>query len=180
MSHSMLCKLPPYVFGTDAQGAGEGDLGGFGVVGRYISEEDQHVFMSCGELPGRIVKRLGDYDGARKYDDLTPTVPVTMLPEHLFEQSKWKVLMHGRWLYGDHVTIGESRAVVKLIRRLSHFPQLHGSLITSVQDNAPTAHAMKKGRSASFGLLRVLRQKAATCILCGFQLFLPWARRAET
>jgi hypothetical protein len=86
--------------------------------------------------------------------------------------------MLGRWQFGDHVTLGESRAVVKLLKRLSIFPSLYRCIITSLQDNVPTAAAMKKGRSASFALLRVSRQKAAISIICDFQLILQCVQSA--
>jgi hypothetical protein len=84
--------------------------------------------------------------------------------------------MRGRWNYGDHITIGECRAVIKLLHRISNFSNLHNSLIISLQDNMATGFAMRKGRSPSFPLLRVLRKKAAVCLACGFKLFLPWCQ----
>ena len=105
-------------------------------------------------------------------------MPITLLPEHLLDIDNWEVLMYGRWRYGDHVTLGESRAVVKLFKLLSMYPQLHRCVIAPLQDNAPTAAAMKKGRSASFALLRVLRQKAAASLVCAFQLLLLWVQSA--
>ena len=171
-------RFPPYIFATDAQGEGEGDYGGYGVTARYVDSFDWSCVLNSGELPGYTVRRLGDHGGAKWQDNLAPTVPVTLLPEHLLDLDKWKVLTHGRWRYGDHVTLGESRAVVKLLKLLSIFPQMHRCVIASLQDNAPTAAAMKKGRSASFALLRVLRQKAATSLICSFQLLLPWVQSA--
>ena len=128
-------------------------------------------------MQGHTVRRLGDFRGTKWQDDLEPTVPVTLLPDRLFHKDRWGVLMHGRWLYGDHVT-QESRAVVKLLKRLSMFPALHRTDIATLQDNSPTACAMKKGRSASFALLRVLRQKAATSLICNFYVILPWVQSA--
>ena len=169
--------FPPYIVARDAPGQGEG------IMGAMESPEDTSSFdwecvLKCGEMPGYTVRRPGDHKGTKWQDDLAPTVPVTMLPHHLLRSDDWEVLLHGRWLLGDHVTLGESRAVVTLLKRLAMFPKLHRCVIASLQDNAPTACSMKKGCSASFALLRVLRQKAATSLVCSFQLLLPWVQSA--
>ena len=69
--------------------------------------------------------------------------------------------------FGGHITIGESRAVVRLLR-IAPWPQLHGHVLASLQDNWPTACPMTKG-SPTLTLQRVLRQKAAE-----LRVFLPW------
>ena len=108
-----------------------------------------------------------------------PTVPFTLLPEQLFRADRLTPVEHGRWLYGDHITIGESRTVLKMLRRVGAWPGLHGRAVFSLQDNMPTASSMTKGRSPSFSLNRILRMKAATCLAARLRAFLPWVESAR-
>ena len=93
------------MFATDAQGSGEGDCGGYGIVGRKIDETDFNVIVEAAELPGRNVRRLGDFSGTKHPDNLEATVPISMLPDRIFDESHWKVISHGRWKHDDHITI---------------------------------------------------------------------------
>jgi hypothetical protein len=168
----------PFLFASDAQGAGEGDNGGYGIVGRLIDDKDFQDIMQWGETPGYTVRRLSDFEGSKTPYNLHATVPISMLPDRMFSPCNWKLVGHGRWKLNDHITIGESRAVVKLLKRLSTFTYFHRSLVISLQDNLPTAGSMAKGRSSAYGLLRVLRQKAGTCLAAGMRTFLPWCQSA--
>ena len=143
-------------------------------MGSIATRDEINGILRLGELPGLSVRRAGQFEGLRNADSLRPTVPITRIDHTLFQQERWKTLMKGRWAHGDHITLGECRAVLKLLRHLATFPETHNSLIISFQDNMATACSMKKGRSPSFPILRVLRQKAATALACGFKLFLPW------
>ena len=119
--------------------------------------------------------RLDTVGGARHPEKmLKPTVPFSMLPQQLFDEPRWKEVERGRWKHGDHITIGESRTVVRLLRRVGAWPQLHGQTFITLQDNRPTACSMAKGRSPSYQLNRVLRQKAAVCLAAQLRVFLPW------
>ena len=174
METDLNTKIPMILFGTDAQGAGEGDHGGYGVVGTVINNIELRSLLSQGELPGRTIRRLGELDGVKNPADLRPTVPITRVEKSVFDPKRWSVLMQGRWDRDEHITLGECRAVIKLLHNTSNHVDMHDCLIISLQDNMTTACAMRKGRSPSFGLLRLLRKKAAICLACGFKLFLPW------
>ena len=147
----MICdmglKRTPFLFATDAQGSGEGDNGGYGIAGRTISNKDFQDIMQFGESPGLTVRRLSDFEGSKTPTNLNATVPISLLPDRIFHPQYWKVLGHGRWQFNDHITIGESRAVLKLLKRLSMFRYFHRSFVISLQDNLPTAGSMAKGRS---------------------------------
>ncbi len=180
----MVCDLGspilPILFGTDAMGANEIDQGGHGIVATKLEQAEKRVLLKLGELPGRSIARLDGCQGTRYPDrPLKPTVPFTRLPDDFFVADRWKAVQWGRWRYGDHITIGESRTVVKLLERLAAWPGVHGSAIFSIQDNQPSACAMAKGRSPSFALNRVLRQRAALCLSSSLKLFLPWAESAK-
>ena len=49
MKHQLDCHLSNLVFATDAQGMGEGDLGGYGIVGSVVSRHDLVHILKRGE-----------------------------------------------------------------------------------------------------------------------------------
>ena len=180
----MVCDLGspilPILFGTDAMGDNDIDYGGYGIVATSLEQHEKRILLKLGELPGRSIARLDGCQGTRFPDrPLRPTVPFTRLPDDFFVADRWKAVQWGRWQYGDHITIGESRTVVKLLERLAAWPGVHGCAVFSIQDNQPTACAMAKGRSPSFALNRVLRQRAALCLSSGLKLYLPCAESAK-
>lgn len=167
-------------FGTDAMGASELDHGGYGIVGTELEPHEVDSLLRVGESPGFAIARL-DSVGGSKYPTrpLEPTIPFTLLPHSLFDDSRWLPVEAGRWRCGDHITLGESRTVLKLVQRLGGWPALHGYSFFSLQDNRPTAGAMAKGRSASFALNRILRMKAGNIVAANLRLFLPWVESAR-
>ncbi len=164
----------PWLFGTDAMGENEQDWGGYGIVATELVDGETETLLQQGETIGRAIARLDGGGAKYPHKALRPTVPFTMLPESMFDSSRWLPVERGRWRYGDHITIGESRTVLKLLRRLGAWPSLHGRVVFSLQDNMPTSCAMAKGRSPSYSLNRILRMKAAICISGRFRSFLPW------
>jgi len=169
-----------WLFSTDAMGANITDHGGYGIAVTEVSEFEVECLLKQGETLGRSIARLDGQHGAKyPHRALVPTVPFTLLPEQLFRADRWTPVEHGRWLYGDHITIGESRTVLKMLRRVGAWPGLHGRAVFSLQDNMPTASSMTKGRSPSFSLNRILRMKAATCLAARLRAFLPWVESAR-
>ena len=53
-------------------------------------------------------------------------------------------------------------------------PKCHDHAVFTLQDNRPTACSMTKGRSPSFALNRILRQRTAVCLAARLRHFLPW------
>ena len=161
-------------------GSNDFDAGGWGMTVTQISIQEEKEIFQHGEAPGLTVARLGEVGGSKWPDrPLQPTVPFTLLPPKLFDTHRWLDLGRGRWKTADHITLGESRTVVKLLRRIASWPQLRDSWVISLQDNKPTACSMAKGRSPSFALNRILRQKSAVCIASGLRLFLPWVESCK-
>ena len=175
MSCHVGSKWGPWLFATDAMGQNDVDFGGCGIVATPLEEGEVTALLCQGEAPGLTVARLDSTGGAKHPEKmLKPTVPFTMLPAKLFDEERWTEVERGRWKHGDHITIGESRTVVRLLRRIGAWPQLHGRTFFTLQDNRPTACSMSKGRSPSYQLNRVLRQKAAVCLAAQLRVFLPW------
>ena len=168
-----------WLFATDAMGQNDLDFGGYGIAMTEVDSMEIKALLRQGEVAGKTIARLDGSQGT-KYPGraLVPTVPFSLLPTEFFEKERWRPVSRGRWKYGDHITIGESR-VLKLMQRLASWPGLHGKSYFSLQDNYPTACAMAKGRSPAFAFNRVLRQKAGVCIAARLRLFLPWTESAK-
>ena len=164
------------VWASDAQGAGEGDLGGFGVVCTKVSESELRALRESGETLGRSVARLdGTLSGVKNpYKPLVPTVPYTLLPESLFDLDRWCEVEAGRWSFQDHITLGELRGVLKIVERLAANVGAHEKVHFSLQDNQVCAATMSKGRSASWPIMFLLRKKASLCLASALRLILPW------
>ena len=172
--------LLQWCFATDAMGMNEVDWGGYGIVGTRIDAQEAMALLKHGEAPGRSIARLdGLQEPKYKGKAMIPTVPFTLLPPSLLKEDRWTEVSRGRWRYGDHITIGEARTVLLLVKRLASWGGLHDHTVFSLQDNQPTAGAMAKGRSPSFALNRVLRQKAGYCLAAQIRLFLPWVESAK-
>lgn len=173
-------RILPMMFGTDAMGSTETDWGGYGIVASELQEDEMKILLKVGELPGRSIARLDGLTGTKFPDrPLVPTVPFSRLPDQFFTPERWTAVDRGRWRYGDHITLGEARTVLKLLQRLASWPSVHGCAVFSLQDNQPTACSMAKGRSPSYSLNRILRQKAAVCLAARLRLFLPWTESAK-
>ena len=91
----------------------------------------------------------------------------------------WRPLLWGRWAVADHITLGDSRTVVKLLALLASDFNWHRSRIISLQDNRPTAGALTKGRSAAPALNLLCRQKAAYGLAAQIQVLLPWVESSK-
>ena len=168
-------KLSDWLFATDAMGMNEVDMGGYGIVATKLSTQEKEDLLRQGEMEGRSIARLHELGGSKfPQKSLRPSVPFSLLPDSFFEPERWVLVESGRWRFGDHITLGESRTVVKLLRKLAADPNNHDSAVFSLQDNKPTACGMAKGRSPSFALNRLLRQRAAVCIAAQIRHFLPW------
>ena len=172
--------ISQWLFATDAMGQNEIDYGGFGIAMTEVTDSEVKALLQQGEISGKSIARLNGFQGTKFPNRaMVPTVPFSLLPTEFFEKDRWIPVSRGRWRFGDHITIGESRTVLKLMQRLASWPGLHGKAYFSLQDNYPTACAMAKGRSPAFGLNRVLRQKAGVCIAAHLRLFLPWTESAK-
>ena len=80
----------------------------------------------------------------------------------------------GRWMVADHITLGEGRAVNKMLDIVTVSRLFHRLRTISLQDNQPIAGAYMKGRSAASALNRLCRKKAARLLACGSRLILLW------
>ena len=82
----------------------------------------------------------------------------------------------GRWRYADHITLGECRTVVRLLRGIAQCPSAHRTKALSLQDNGATAGASAKGRSPAPALNFLLQQKTASAVAAEVFTSLPWVQ----
>ena len=138
------------------------------------------MLFARGTRPDRNVAKLDGSLGTKHASYLTPTVPFSRLPDSLFHhRTHWTVLGSGRWRFGDHITLGEGRAVFKLFATLAAHSGSHRSKVLSLQDNMPTANAWARGRSSSIAVNYILRRKTAHCIGSEITAVLPWVETSK-
>ena len=161
------------LFATDAMGADDLDCGGYGIVMTKINTSERQSLLYVGEAPGLTISNLnGSLNGLKDpHNELKRSKPFCRLPDALFNEGRWIEVLAGRWRHADHITIGEARAVTKLLAWLSQVPSLVGRVLFSLEDNRLCACAMTKRRSSSWGLSFCLRRRTAYSILCNFRLF---------
>jgi hypothetical protein len=133
-------RLGRVMYASDAMGASEADHGGYGVVGRVVSEAlVEEVFTRGSEL-GYTVARL-EGGGGLKFPEkpCRRTKPHTLLPRAIFEpEDEWLPTSAGRWAYADHITLGECRAVLKTLDPILAVSKAHRQKIICLEDNQPT------------------------------------------
>ena len=168
--------LSPVLFASDAQGSGEGDHGGWGVVAMDIDMSTAEECLLVGLRPGLSISKLsGVFRGMKRPDlQIRRSTPFTKLPRHCLDADKWHAVASGRWVYSDHVTLGESRAVNKILDLLRNHGACHEHKVLALQDNMATSGAYMKGRSPAPALNFLLRKRAGRCLAVRIQLLLPW------
>jgi len=169
-------QISNVLFGTDAMGSNEIDCGGYGIVARQVRDDLAREVFEHGTALGKTVTKLNGDLSTIKFPDrkLPRNTPFTKLPEELFDLEKWIDIEAGRWRFSDHITLGESRTVIRLLRLLSREKEAHDHVVLSLQDNQPTSGAMTKGRSTAPALNFLLRKKIARTAATGIRLLLPW------
>ena len=169
------------IWASDAQGAGEGDHGGFGITASWLTEAERSDICESAETWGHTVARLsGDLSGVRNpFKELVPTKPFTLLPSPLFDSHRWVDVLAGRWKFEDHITLGEARAVQKIVDLLGNDVRMHEKIHISLQDNQPCAAAYTKGRSSVWSIMYILRKKPAVCLATSLKLILPWVESGK-
>ena len=179
---TMSCDLSkpsaPLVFSSDAEGVNAEDFGGYGIVGAKASPEETEEVIAAGTRPGHTVARLDGTVGHlnRSDKEIANRIPVSRVPRSLLEKpvKEWTELGSGRWQRADHITLGEGRAAIKLLRALASRPGAQGHVIANLEDNEGLSAAMAKGRSPAVGLNSLLRQRAALCVASDITFCLPW------
>ena len=135
---------------TDAMGGNDLDHGGFGVCITPISSQELDCLRVSAEQMG-FALNLSEGGLSNPERVIVPTIPFTVLPDALFCEDRWKVVMHGRWKFSDPIAIGEARAVCKALRWLTTEGASHEKIWYSLQDNMVCKSVFTRGRSSCWG-----------------------------
>ena len=140
MFHDCARPALPFIFATDAEGANLWDAGGFGIVALKVPMDWVERTIEVGTKPGFTVSKLnGDFaDLECPGKELAARFPVSRIPKEILQthESSWFEIGKGRWLWRDHITLGEARATVELLQALAACPSCHwknGSEYASIQ-----------------------------------------------
>lgn len=174
---------PEVLFATDAMGAdgSSNDWGGYGVVAGRVGHDLVMDCLRLGVRPGKALQRDLQLVGrANPSRPLTRTTPFTRLPPQLFDgRTAWTVISKGRWSFLEHITRGELRAVIHLLRVLAACSRCHRSRIITLQDNMAIAAALGKGRSSTPDLNFLLRRRSALCLFGELFVVAPWVESSK-
>ena len=88
----------------------------------------------------------------------------------------WLSILHRRWRFGEHISLGELRVVVWIARLLAATPFAHGHRVLNLEDNWATSGSCRKGRSCSNSLNFLLRKRTASTLASETSLHLPWVQ----
>ena len=167
--------MPPAIFATDAMGAGV-DNGGYGIVGTAAKPaEIMRLYRHAKQLSYTVPRVDGDLSGLKRPERAAMrTILAIVLDDAWFVEERWRSIDKGRWGVADHITLGEGRTVIRLLRRLVSSVAWHGRLVVSLQDNRPICGAVSKGRSPAWHINRLCRQRASCTLAGAMRLLLPW------
>ena len=163
---------------TDAMGGNDFDHAGFGVCTTPLSSQELDCLRVSAEQTG-FALNLSDEGLSNPERVIVPTIPFTVLPDTLFFEDRWNVVMHGRWKFSDPIAIGEARAVCKALRWLTSEGANHEKIWYSLQDNMVCKSVFTRGRSSCWGLNVYARKKAALVLSSSIRLILPWVQSVK-
>ena len=124
------------------------DDGGYGIVATKVNDDMAAECLSVGCRPGLTITRFnGAIDNLRHPDrELKRCIPFTKQPNDLFKNT-WSPVAWGRWQWADHITLGESRAVLVLLQRLAREGSAHRHKSCRCRKIwPPPARTQKEGR----------------------------------
>ena len=176
-------KAIPWAFAADAEGPNLTDAGGFGVVGRPITEAlAQRVFVESTAVAHTVTRLDGSMRQLlRPEKELKGRIPISKVPLPVLapEDGAWRPLGCGRWRHRDHITLGEGRAGNWLLHRLAAAGTVADCSVFCLCDNLPWVGAAAKGRSPTFRLNRLLRERASLLLATGIRYLHPWIDTAR-
>ncbi|CAK0868950.1 unnamed protein product [Prorocentrum cordatum] len=109
------------VLATDAEGSNGLDCGGYGFVATATSDNEARLLWEAGTRPGYALARLGQEKRVleKAPRSLHPNLPVSSVPKEIWDTARsWIPVAAGRWRWGEHIAVGEMRAVVLALERL--------------------------------------------------------------
>ena len=96
-----------------------------------------------------------------------------VISEHL-GGSDWHLLWNTKIHHKELVHLIEARSVLAAVKHRARDSTRHGKRILIFNDNMGVVLSVQKGRSCSYGLLRLIRRIAAHCLASGIRLCVRW------
>lgn len=96
------------------------------------------------------------------------------LADHWLNPTRWRTSLQGRWDAEEHINVQEIRVVSMLYRSLGRDKMQWGRRHLSFADSLVTIGALRKGRSSSLALLRLIRRCAACALAYDIMVVLRW------
>ena len=180
MEASLGRPISRVLLASDAQGPGEGDHGGFGVVATTLSQDEAESCFRSGTTPRHTVCTLDGNIRALRFPDraLARQVPFSSLPPGVLDKplDDWVPLVYGRWRWADHITLGEGRSAVHGVELVARCGGARGFTVMSLQDNLAFSGAASKGRSPAIALNFILRRLTSLSLTSNLQFLFPWVQ----
>ena len=147
------------VVATDASSFGQG------VAAIQVAESVARAVVSDRVVPARVP------------DDVSVVAPVPVVPRRLREllppRRRWMSVVSSPWRHrGAHINELELRALLTGVRWAVSRPRLRGRRLVCIADSMVAIGCVRKGRSSSYPLLRVLRSLAGWLLGSGGSLSL--------
>lgn len=111
----------------------------------------------------------GEVEAEFELDSFFPEV----WQEHLREEH-WHLLWNSPISFPEPVHLIEARSVLAALKHRARDVQRHGKRILVFNDNMGVVLSIQKGRSCSYGLLRLIRRISAHCLATGIRLAVRW------
>lgn len=92
----------------------------------------------------------------------------------LMKSDQWHDVFSVRMAYPEHITLLEGRGIVAALRHKLRSSSECGLHHMHLNDNMSAVLLCSKGRSGSYGMLRVSRRIAALCLACDVVLHCRW------
>ena len=136
--------------------------------------------LIMGARSGRNVAKLSG-DISRLNDaskELLARVRVSRVPGAVFNL-RWHDFLKGRWSMEDHVILGEGRATITLLEKITAHPLMRELAVICLEDNEPWSSAAMKGRSSAGPVNFLLRKRLALLVAAELDMPLPWTDTAR-
>ena len=140
---------------TDAEGPNASDAGGGATVVTYISPSDAKTLLTTPDA----ADNPGTENG----------------PSALWAAKQdWTTTEQTRWRFREHINRLELRSLLSAVSRVGRTGSAQGSVFLALTDSSAVLGAVRKGRSSSWALRRLLSRLTAVQLLYDTRVHLKW------
>jgi hypothetical protein len=87
---------------------------------------------------------------------------------------EWDVIAGARWFFREHINVLEARAALAAANWFCRHPGTAGTRVLLLSDSSVVTSALRKGRSSSYPLLRIIRRISALLLATGITIEVRW------